>query len=300
MERDITMTKASDTVTMQRTKAPRRRFSLKWLFVIHLVVALACSFVAVRLHRGYQQRRAVEQVVECGGSVFYDYQRFPAKPSGWCILEDAKPSTPAWIRNLFGRDVLHRVVTVDCGGAAGFGDEEARALGNLTALDSVVLDGTGISDMGMVALSELANLEDVSLQHTEISDEGIAALEQSVRLKYLTVSYTRVTDVGARRLSRIRSIHYLNLEGCPVGDAACDYLASMPNLGVLSLDSTRVTDAGLMALARAPKLYWVSVVNAGVTQKDVRQLNAIAPGIYVRFREEPHLEDPFEGLLAPD
>ncbi len=52
----------------------RFQFSILSLFVLTVVVAIACSWLAVARERARKQRETVAEIGKAGGDVFYDYQ----------------------------------------------------------------------------------------------------------------------------------------------------------------------------------------------------------------------------------
>lgn len=90
-------------------KGPRFQFSLRALFVLVTVCAVACSWLAVRLLQLERQRQAIAAVEKSGGYVFYDYQI-----SRYVLIDspdwENPPPGPKWLRDLLGDDFFARVV----------------------------------------------------------------------------------------------------------------------------------------------------------------------------------------------
>lgn len=75
-------------------------------------------------------------------------------------------------------------------------------LAGLSALeeevDVVGLEGTAISDEGLVHLFILPRLENIDLTNTSITDRGLRILARIESLKFLHVQRTFVTEEGVR------------------------------------------------------------------------------------------------------
>ena len=79
----------------------RYQFSIRSLLVLTVVVAAACSWLAVKRQQARQQQEVAEEIAKVGGTVSYDYQ---VDPSGIAI-PGATPPGLAWLRNVWGRSV---------------------------------------------------------------------------------------------------------------------------------------------------------------------------------------------------
>jgi DNA-binding transcriptional LysR family regulator len=92
------------------------QYSLGTLLLFVLICQIACSWFFTRVHR---QRHAVEAILKCDGCiVVYDNddagRLLSSEPIDAAALT-GKPQPPpreTWVERLFGRDFLHRAVTV--------------------------------------------------------------------------------------------------------------------------------------------------------------------------------------------
>src|SRR5664279_5665968 len=85
------------------------RYSLRTLFVLVTVIAVA---LGIGVEGAQRQRRAVERIVEMGGTVYYDYQYdFRDHPEGVIAIFDtnptSRPQTRRWLGNHFVDTVWH-------------------------------------------------------------------------------------------------------------------------------------------------------------------------------------------------
>src|SRR5262249_33110768 len=92
---------------------------------------------------------------------------------------------------------------------------------SLTGLD---LDGTPITDEGLVHVAELKNLETLSLNRTRISDAGLQHLQGLNKLKKLNLGRTQLTGPGLQYLKGLNELKQLSLEKTQIGDAGLQYL----------------------------------------------------------------------------
>jgi hypothetical protein len=88
----------------------RFQLGIRTLLVLTLAAALPFSWLAVEMQKAREQKGAVAAIVKAGGFVFYDYQVDDAEDEWGDEL--AKPSGPAWLRDMIGVDMLSDVTLV--------------------------------------------------------------------------------------------------------------------------------------------------------------------------------------------
>lgn len=196
---------------------PKRRwyqYSLRTLLIFVTVVAVFCSWFAVRMQRAKRQREAVEAIAKTATRVRYDYHAR--------LSQGAKPPDPLRLRKLLGDDFFSDVVVVGLKSDAG--DAELEYFQRLTELRSL-----GLSD-------------------TQITDAGLEHLKGMTSLKWLNLARTQVSDAGLEHLKGLTSLETLWLTRTQVTDAGLEHLEGLTSLQELELDQTQVTDAGLVHL----------------------------------------------------
>jgi Leucine-rich repeat (LRR) protein len=62
------------------------------------------------------------------------------------------------------------------------------------------LEGTKVTDAGLVHLEGLNQLEAVNLNNTKVTDVGIEHLHGLTKLRFLWISGTQVTNAGREKL----------------------------------------------------------------------------------------------------
>jgi internalin A len=118
-------------------------------------------------------------------------------------------------------------------------------LKNLRELELRVFHGDEIE---LAPLATLPKVETLRLANLGVDDSFCEELAKSKTLKVLSLSKGEVTDRGADSLSRIASLETLDLSNTFVTDAAIDSLIKLPKLTTVGLGDTRVTFQGLARL----------------------------------------------------
>ena len=197
----------------------RFQFSILSLLVLMLVVAIPCGWLESEMKAARGQREAVEEIRKFGGPVRYDYQK------QWNDTI-SKPPEPAWLRGLLGDDVFVNVT-------------------------QVMLNNSGISDVGLEHLTGLTQLQTLSLQDTKVSDAGLEHLKGLTQLQELGLEATKVSDSGLEHLKGLTQLQRLDVGYTKVSDAGLDYLKGLTQLQVLWLHGTNVSDKGVKKLQQA-------------------------------------------------
>ena len=154
------------------TDKPKRRwyqYSLRTLFVLMTLFAIACSWYAVEMQKAAKRRAAIAEITKLGGLVLYYDAATPSwgEPPGWF----------SWLR------ILH-------------GDEQ---LGN--AVSVIFFSSSSITDAGLVHLKDLTKLERLEIQCTQITDAGLEHLKGLTSLEWLGLHYThQITHEGVENL----------------------------------------------------------------------------------------------------
>jgi hypothetical protein len=252
-------------------------FSLRSLFVLTLVIACLLGW---KLHKVNQQRRAVSQIKELGGAVYYNVDRGVADDQSFF-------EPPEWLRRQIGDDFFDYVVavrlhskdvedvsfladlpTIDDLGLTGTNVTDLSPLAKLTKLERLSLHGVPVRDIS--PLSNLTNLDTLSLENTNVAD--VAALTGLVNLRTLSFAGTPVADLSP--LAGLVRLTELKLFYCP-NVTNVDALAGLTLLGYLDLSDTKVADieplTGLVALG------FLSLSRTQVDPADTARLRTLLP-----------------------
>jgi len=265
-------------------KPPRRwfRFCLLTLLVFAVVLSVPLGWFVMNLRRAARQRAAVEAIEKTGKQVFYDYQ--------WCVdmmlpRSQAKPSTPAWLRQLLGDDFFCDVIQVAYPSTT-FGDDDLIHVKNFSKLRRLDLNGAAVTDAGLEQLMGLTSLEHLYLSGTQVTDAGLSHLKGLTTLELLDLSNTQTTDVGMECLKGLDDLESLNLSGTQVTDATMEYLEGLTGLEVVDLSDVQITDAGLEHLRGLDDMEWVDLRGTRVTEEGVQKLEKALPDCAIRHSDE--------------
>jgi Leucine-rich repeat (LRR) protein len=251
-----------------------------WSFVTFvLVAATAMSVYYGRLTaEARRQQNAAETIQKLGG-----------------IVSWSDPSSPAWLRKIFGDEVFQHVNRVDLEGLP-VGDDALGPLAELNQITGLYLGNTRITDAGAAKLADLRQLEDLDLSATKITDAGLANLRGLNRLRCLSLWGTQITDAGLENLSNLKQLESLDLRqtringtgleklkpltqleeldlgGSEISDSALEPLAGMTQLHDLDLGGTKITDAGLIHLRGLTQLERLDLSGGSVADASMERL----------------------------
>ena len=113
----------------------------------------------------------------------------------------------------------------------------------VTALKKLGADGLAFKSAGEVLL--------VNLEGTKITDAGLVHLEPLTNLQELDLGSTEITDVGLVHLKGLTKLQTLDLGSTKITDAGLVHLKGLTKLEELGLRNTKVSDAGVKKLQQA-------------------------------------------------
>ena len=141
-------------------------------------------------------------------------------------------------------------------------DRALTRLGRFPRLESLDLDGTQITDMGLASLAGLEFLEGLSVRHVGEGDDyymphvtgsGMPSGDRLPRLREIDASFTEWNDEGADRLASIKSLESVGLSGCDaITDRALISMAALPRLRRLKISVT--AGPGMASIANMARL----------------------------------------------
>lgn len=141
-------------------------------------------------------------------------------------------------------------------------------------ISTLYLDGTGVTDAGMVHLKGMINLLTLDLTGTVVSDAGLASLAGLTNIQTLKLSRTGVTGRGLVHLRGMTRMVALDLTNTEVDDTGMVHLQRMTKLSHLDLANTKVTDRGLEYLIYLRRLQTLNLTGTEVTEGGVGMLEA--------------------------
>ncbi|KAJ8010161.1 hypothetical protein DPEC_G00072110 [Dallia pectoralis] len=161
---------------------------------------------------------------------------------------------------------------------------DVSALAQLPGLQTLYLDGTGISESSLEHLATHLTLSALSLAGISTAD-GNHALQiiSGLKLTYLNLPGRHsVTDAGITFLSQLSRLSELDLtDYTNVTDQGVTQLATMTRLKKLSLSNTQVTDMALPSLCSLKELLELCLDRTAVTSRGVAALVTGLPHLQV-------------------
>ncbi len=246
--------------------------SLRSLLVVILVAGIWLGWL-VRSAR--IQREAVAAIERTGGKVMYDWQWTDGR-----YHQNGRPWAPKWLIDRVGIDDFHHVSWVVFSRWAS--DAEMAQLGNLTRVDTLILDPSNVSDRALAHLDRLTSLRWLTISSSACStDTRIMPLKPLTRLRGLNLDHTDVTDAGLAHLKRLNGLELLGLDGAAITDAGLSHLGGLTNLHHLSLIGTKVSDAGLARLHPLTNLVQLRIKGTKVTDDGVAELQKAMPNLRI-------------------
>ena len=202
-----------------KPKHRRLRYSLRTMLVVVLVLSVWLGWMA---NRAAKQRRAVDEIRELGGQVYYDYER--DENDAEIRIPRPVPPGPAWLRKLVGTDWL---------------------------ADVIVVRLRDVTDKELALLEDLPGLKRLFIRGRNVTDAGLAHLGTLDKLDYLEVEKFDISDDGLQQLSGLKNLEFLVLRDIGVTDAGLDHLESLSGLERLYLERTQVTAEGVNRIGQA-------------------------------------------------
>ncbi|XP_061093494.1 uncharacterized protein si:ch73-173p19.1 isoform X1 [Conger conger] len=161
---------------------------------------------------------------------------------------------------------------------------DVSPLAELLSLQTLYLDGTGVTEGSLAHLATHPTLSSLSLAGIPVAD-GNHALQiiSDLRLTQLTLPGRHcVTNSGLGFLSRLSLLSELDLtDYTHVTDQGTAHLASMTRLKKLSLSNTMVTDRGLLPLCSLQELLELCLDRTAVTSRGVAACVTCLPQLQV-------------------
>lgn len=196
----------------------RFQFTLRQMFVLMVLVALALIWPAVLAKRAHQRAAFADKFAPCTAAIKWDGQK-PIEVYLW----DEIALSEQQLKVVSGVDSIEGLSLVNCNrikpdafrhigtmtslkalqlGGANIDDDVLRHLGGLHNLYSLVLNGTNISDRGLTYIRDLPRVAKLFLCDTNVSDCCIDDLGQMDSLKEVSLDRTFVTPKGAERIRK--------------------------------------------------------------------------------------------------
>jgi hypothetical protein len=241
-------------------------------------------------------------------------------PSSDCVLR--KLSAGYWghtPHESFRPRADHDDVVVLTGGVpvprgAGVDDKLLARLAGQPWLESLDIQFTDITEIGMIRLQGLARLEALDLAYTAVTDTAMKAVGGLSSLKILALNDTAITDVGLSELrhcdqlerlycggshitgsafadfQQMRYLQALLLHGTQLNDEGLGHVSGLQNLRILSVAETAVTDQGAKALSRLRSLQELDLGCTHVSDESVMELRNL-PSLRLLYLDHSRVTD---------
>lgn len=146
------------------------------LLALPLVIAVSANAIEMQ-----QTMRAIARIHELGGEISYGFQW--SEEGAW--QENAKPPGHQYLQKVFGEYYAADPVEIQLFAGQGmspakFTDADAKELSRLSELKWLVLQDTGLTDIGLAHFKSLKNLERLDIEGTSVTTKGVAALKESL------------------------------------------------------------------------------------------------------------------------
>ncbi len=164
------------------------------------------------------------------------------------------------------------------------------AVGGLTSLKALQIGWTDADDLTLTALSGLRNLERLDLEKTKVEGPGLAWLAPLPRLRRLDLHQTPLGPQAGAALSLLRTLTWLDLKETGADDALLRRLDGLDRLVSLDLSNNNVTDRGLAALSGLPSLRHLSLRGNPVGDEGMAAIGALTGLTYLDI-SDTHVSD---------
>lgn len=215
-------------VSVAQARRRRVQFSMRAMFVLTFLIALALAWATTVIRRVSAQREAVAAILRLGHNnppwLLLSYED-EIEPSGYYRFQGPR------VRSWWG-DLCHSVVEVSLWMCEE--DEVLEHIGRLTTLEYLVLADCYFHNPDYRNLATLTRLKHLALIDAPFGDRDVCHLKAMKELEILSLRLTDVTDQGLKHLSEMDSLGELDLTGCKVSDQAVQNLQrALPNCRIV-------------------------------------------------------------------
>jgi hypothetical protein len=193
------------------------QFSLRTLFVLVTLCAIACSWLGVRLKQARREREIAAEFQKLGGEVGW------SRSKGLYWLQTLLTANPSEHVESISLTFCRRLV----------GDAEIADLHELYWLNDISLNATSITDKGLANVKGLYRLKELQLDNTRVTDTGLESLKDLTKLEFVSLSNTQITDAGLEKLQRLKGLKGLQVLCTKVTSRAVDeFRKALPDCDV--------------------------------------------------------------------
>jgi internalin A len=162
---------------------------------------------------------------------------------------------------------------------------------------TIALNGSKVTDRGLVAVLHCMNVESLYLERTAVTDLTLKNISGFRKLSHIELEKTRVTAAGLDAICGL-PITYLGLGGCELSEDAFKAVGKMGFLEELSLDAAKMNPEWLRHIASLTKLRKVNLMRTAFDDVAAKRL-AATPGLEDLTLNGTRLgDDGFRALLT--
>ena len=189
------------------------------------------------------------------------------------------PRRPKWLYKHFGEELANEAIVLHLADSQ-VTDSDLEDIAKISGLRGLILDRTGITNVGMKKLSNLSNLTQLSARRTAISE--CPSLSRMHDLIALDLGFTSISEIDTAGLD---SLETLNLRSTKIDDTAIELLSALPNLKSLDISGVigepTITDKGALSLTpeKFPQLSNLYIYSTHVSDDTITELKSRFPGL---------------------
>ena len=177
--------------------------------------------------------------------------------------------------------------------------ENLAAVCKLEALESLVIDGDGVTDDLIPKLLPLVKLKHLQLWNGQLTGRTLGRLAALPKLESLGLSDApNWAPEAAAQVIKIRSLRQFCAARTPLTDADVGVLVEKSDWEHLDVNGSSITDESLRLIARLPHLKSVHTFGAGITSVGIEALSASTSLESLDLRACPMLDDAAVDALA--
>jgi len=177
--------------------------------------------------------------------------------------------------------------------------ENLAAVCKLEALESLVIDGDGVTDDLIPKLLPLVNLKHLQLWDGKLTGKTLGELAALPKLESLGLNVApNWSPEAAAQVVRIQSLRMFSAARSPLTDADVGVLVEKGNWEHLDVDGSSITDKSLRLIAHLPHLKSFHTFGAGITSVGIEALSASPSLESLDLRACPILDDVAVDALA--
>lgn len=109
------------------------------------------------------------------------------------------------------------------------------ALGRISSLRSLLLEGDGITDDALLEFNIESGLQELYIVYADITDKGLGCLRYFPELTSLVLRVDGITEIGLSHLRQLHNLERLVIRAEEVGDDCMIYVSKLENLRDLTL-----------------------------------------------------------------